>query len=108
MIKMFIVSGIIIGIILLEIFMINLENKPPSNREITYGEFPFRLEYEIDGERFVIEDIVIAEFEKSIRGNMTAQARRIWNTRLENGKGGSSHLGLSFALRQIDDITITF
>ena len=34
----------------------------PRPPDITYGEFPFRLEYEIDGERFVIEDIFIAEF----------------------------------------------
>ena len=31
--------------------------------EIRYGEFPFRLEYEINGERFVIEDTVICEFD---------------------------------------------
>lgn len=35
----------------------------PSKPEITYGEFPFRLEYEINGERKVIEDTLICEYD---------------------------------------------
>ena len=38
------------------------EPNPPLP-EITYGEFPFRLEYEINGERIVIEDTVICKFD---------------------------------------------
>lgn len=30
--------------------------------EITYGEFPFRIEYELDGQINIIENTVIAEF----------------------------------------------
>jgi len=30
--------------------------------EITRGEFPFRVEYTIDGETFIVEDVYIAEF----------------------------------------------
>lgn len=37
-------------------------NDPPRP-EMTYGEFPFRLEYEINGERVVIEDTLICEFD---------------------------------------------
>jgi len=35
----------------------------PPMPEIRYGEFPFRLEYEINGERVVVEDTVICEFD---------------------------------------------
>ncbi|MCL2679484.1 MAG: hypothetical protein FWF18_04285 [Dehalococcoidia bacterium] len=35
----------------------------PPMPEIRYGEFPFRLEYEINGELIVIEDTVICEFD---------------------------------------------
>ena len=34
----------------------------PPAPEITYGEFPFRLEYEINGERVVVEDTVVCEY----------------------------------------------
>lgn len=30
---------------------------------ITSAEFPIVLEYEIDGQRFIIEDIIVCEFE---------------------------------------------
>ncbi|EME8163382.1 hypothetical protein [Enterococcus faecium] len=36
--------------------------KPPRP-EITRGEFDFRLEYEVDGERIVIEDTIVALFD---------------------------------------------
>ena len=64
---------------MLPLFIISIGAPAPPAPEITYGEFPFRLEYEIEGERFVIEDTLIAEFDKSIRGNATTRARRIWN-----------------------------
>lgn len=35
----------------------------PLVPDITYGEFPFRLEYEIDGERVIVEDTVICEYD---------------------------------------------
>jgi len=35
----------------------------PSMPEITRGEFPFRIEYKINGEKFIIEDVFIAEFD---------------------------------------------
>ena len=35
----------------------------PPMPEITYGEFPFRLVYELNGEQIVIEDIIICEFD---------------------------------------------
>ena len=35
----------------------------PPRPEITYGEFPFKLVYEINGERKVIQDTVICEYD---------------------------------------------
>jgi len=35
----------------------------PPRPTITYGEFPFRLEYEINGEVVVVEDTVICKFD---------------------------------------------
>ena len=35
----------------------------PPMPEIRYGEFPFRLEYEINGEIVIVEDIVICKFD---------------------------------------------
>jgi hypothetical protein len=52
--------------------------------EITQGEFAFRLEYEIDGERIVIEDTVIVE-----HGGTSWDAgignHNVWNNRLASG-----------------------
>ncbi|MGC3014791.1 hypothetical protein ACPTH2_17305, partial [Enterococcus faecium] len=59
----------------------------PPLPEITYGEFPFSLEYEIDEERILIEDTVIAEFIGSFRGNVTTQPRRSWSIKLLNNSG---------------------
>lgn len=38
------------------------ESNPPEP-EITYGEFPFRLEYSVDNEIFVIEDVLVCEYD---------------------------------------------
>ena len=50
----------------------------PPHPEITSGEFPFRIEYEIDGETFVIEDVFIAEFDGFGRDTAQGVFRR-WN-----------------------------
>ena len=35
----------------------------PPRPEITYGEFPFRLVYELNGEEIVVEDTVVCKFD---------------------------------------------
>ena len=35
----------------------------PSKPEITYGEFPFEIVYEIDGEMITINDVYVCEYE---------------------------------------------
>lgn len=104
-----IIITLIVGFFLFTVLISNWRTSAPPPPMITHGEFPFRLEYEIDGERFVIEDIIIAEFQQSIEGNSITNARRIWSTSLANGAGGG-HLGneLSFLLNQIGDVTVTF
>ena len=41
----------------------------PPQPEITYGEFPFRLVYELDGKEIVVEDIKICEYDGVISGS---------------------------------------
>ena len=41
---------------------IQLQPNPPRP-EITFREFPFRLEYEINGERKIIKDTLICQFD---------------------------------------------
>ncbi|MBG9736742.1 hypothetical protein [Paenibacillus alvei] len=59
---------------------IQLGPSPPSPR-ITYGEFPFRLEYEINGQRKVVEDTLICEFD-GIGSDEGRGKFRKWNERL--------------------------
>ena len=61
----------------------------PPLPEITYGEFPFRIEYEINGERFVIEDTVICEFDGFGMGAMGDPKIRKWKSRLASGSDGN-------------------
>ena len=35
----------------------------PPTPEITYGEFPFRLEYRIADEVYVVEDVIVCEYD---------------------------------------------
>lgn len=51
--------------------------------EITYGEFPFRLEYKIDGEHVIVEDTVICEFD-GFDWNEGLGKHRNWKTSLKN------------------------
>ena len=55
----------------------------PPRPEITRGEFPFRLEYEIDGKRVVIEDTLICEFD-GFGMNEGAGKYRKWKGRLNH------------------------
>ncbi len=62
---------------------IQLQPNPPEP-EITYGEFPFRLVYEINGERKVIEDTLICEYD-GIGMNEGQGKYRKWKERLASG-----------------------
>ena len=59
--------------------------KPPDP-QIKYGEFPFRLEYEINGEIIVIEDTVICEYD-GIGWNEGVGKHRKWKQYLADNGG---------------------
>lgn len=52
--------------------------------EITYGEFPFRLTYELNGETKVIEDIIVCEFDGFKVEGENGKYRK-WKTYLKSG-----------------------
>lgn len=57
----------------------------PSQPAITHGEFPFRLEYEINGQRMVIQDTLICEYD-GVGSNEASGKYRKWEERLASGK----------------------
>lgn len=78
--------GILVGIVnaggfLYIIYDIFISNNVP---QITYGEFPFYVEYEKDGEKYVIEDTVICEF-TGFDNSLGFQTIRIWSAKLKSG-----------------------
>lgn len=56
----------------------------PPKPKITYGEFPFRLVYEIDGERKIVEDTLICEFDGFELEGENGKYRK-WKSRLASG-----------------------
>lgn len=62
---------------------IQLSSNPPKP-EITYGEFPFRLTYELNGKTKVIEDAVICEFDGFEQWGEAGKYRK-WKSRLKSG-----------------------
>jgi len=67
---------------------------PPKPR-ITYGEFPFTLVYEINGEEMIIEDILVCEYDGvSIYGDSWKE--NSWKSSLRSG-------GKRIILLQIDE-----
>ena len=57
------------------------EQKPP---QITTGEFPFVVEYEMNGENSVIEDTVVCEFDGYDLSALTFNKPRSWNAYLKS------------------------
>jgi hypothetical protein len=62
---------------------ISLMPNPPKP-EITYGEFPFRLVYEINGQQKVVQDTLICEY-AGIGMNEGRGKYREWKERLASG-----------------------
>lgn len=56
----------------------------PPKPEIKYGEFPFRLEYEIDGQNVVIEDTLICKYDGIGMNEGTGKYRK-WKDYLASG-----------------------
>ena len=70
----------------------------PSQPEIKYGEFPFRLEYKINGQHKVIEDTIICEY-NGIEMNEGRGKYRVWKSRLASGNE-------NITLLKVDDRTL--
>ncbi|MEK5144600.1 hypothetical protein [Paenibacillus sp. FSL M7-0134] len=67
------------------LIFIGIQLEPnPSHPEIAYGKFPFRLEYEINGQRKVIQDTLICEYD-GIGSNEARGKYRKWKESLSSG-----------------------
>ncbi len=62
----------------------------PTEPQITYGEFPFSITYEINNEIKVYEDVVVCQYE-GIEHLGTGGKRRKWSGKL---KSGNEHIVL--------------
>lgn len=62
----------------------------PPEPAIKYGEFPFKLTYEVNGEIHVYEDVVICEYD-GVDNLGTGGKKRKWSKRL---KSGNEHIVL--------------
>ena len=95
--------------VVMVILLIRLLSPPPTPGT-THGEFSFRLEYEIDGERFVIEDTLIAEYIRSHGRNVIDPAFRVWSTSFLDGSltYEESWFRWSLRIKTTDEVVIRF
>lgn len=56
----------------------------PEKPEITYGEFPFTITYEVNGEIKKVEDAIVCEYD-GIKNLGTAGKYRTWKSKLKSG-----------------------
>ncbi len=78
-------STLAIGVVIVS-FIIFLKTIPEFQNppDIKYGEFPFVVEYEKDGEKYVIEDTVVCEFYDYDHSAWLTKPRT-WNCYLKSG-----------------------
>ena len=90
--KVLLGCGIALGVFVLIIILLfaglflllrGEEQKPP---QIVTGEFPFVVEYEMNGENFVIEDTVVCEFNGYDLSALTFNKPRSWRSKLKSGE----------------------
>ncbi|MBR3848605.1 MAG: hypothetical protein IKM21_04885 [Oscillospiraceae bacterium] len=67
---------------------------PTTRPKIKYGEFHFRLTYELDGMMKTVEDDIVCKFEGTYLTS-TAGVERRWNTYLKSGNERITLLDLS-------------
>ena len=63
----------------------------------THGEFPFRFIYEINGEQYTIDDVIICDYEK-IGVNLPDGKHIIWKERLASGTKLNHNQGFGIEL----------
>ena len=80
--------GIIVGLVLLIDAIVFPEPEKPA---VTYGEFPFTIVYEIDGEIKTIEDAYICKY--GVSNNTSSMGKfRIWKMHLASNRKESSSI----------------
>ncbi|WP_438349582.1 hypothetical protein ACP8HI_02580 [Paenibacillus sp. FA6] len=68
------------------IYTYSLFEKNPPKPTYTYGEFPFYLEYEINGQRMIVDDKVIVEFDGfGFEGGIGSDKTIKWKQTLASG-----------------------
>jgi len=88
--------GLLIVVIVMNpltrLYFVALLAPNPSKPEIAYGEFDFRLTYELEGEIKVIEDTIICEFDGFKFG--ADDKERKWKSHLKSGNAEITLLDL--------------
>ncbi len=59
-------------------------SESPAKPEITYGEFPFKLVYEINGEEITVDDTLICNYD-GIGVSEAVGKVRVWTSSLKSG-----------------------
>ena len=79
-------TSILIFAVIISAFVIWIINLPEHQNppQILAGEFPFVVEYELNGEKYIIEDVVICEFDDYDYSAWFTKPRS-WNTYLKSG-----------------------
>ena len=81
-----VLSILLISILIVAYFMLPwiilywaISSSPdPLLPQITYGEFPFELVYEINGERVIVNDIYVCEYDGLIVSEGSGSKERTW------------------------------
>ena len=79
----FVLYAIVLLFVLSGAFAVFMPNPPEP--EIKYGEFPFVITYEINGEIKTIEDVIVCKYD-GIESLGTAGKYRKWSASLKSGK----------------------
>lgn len=99
----FFIIGITVGLLVL-LFLVTSSFIVVSNilkntndfpqPEITYREFPIKIEYSVNGETKIIEDVLVCRFEKTEKKSFWAwfdagrEFERVWTSELKTNKNG--------------------
>ena len=103
------INTVVVLLISIVLIGLHFEFRAAPEPKITYGEFPFRLEYEVEGQRHTIENTVVVEFVGSFRGNMTTPASRRWSMSLLNESVDKEiEQGYRFLLKEVGEVRIVF
>ena len=83
------------------LFLLSFPHNPtlPPIPEIQYGEFPFRLEYKIDGDLMVVEDTLVGKYFGVV--SSATETRNQWDGYFVDGTG-------EIVLLETDEVKIVY